>query len=475
MAQNAAPKKEAKEVAQKKAEMLELKKELSHLVSQQEAFRRTTKQQVEMLKAKLSTQMAVQNEKFVALEQAKKKLLQEAREIDATSRTQDKEILEKTFERIKKELDAIHEKQKQCREKIEKEVLRANQHEMDFTIKQNKLDRLVAAAEKRLRDLGEDPSAIMQSDTEPKAAGPRNRPEGHVEHGTLYDAGQPDRGPRSDGSRNRPEEYAGTVHIHRAGPTLIAEGHAVPDRHPPRNRPDAGPKTDMRISEPKVGVVHGKVHVLQDVTETVITPKRPKADTGAGRRKLTVSGYYYEPSQPSGSTGSMLVDNYILMPSGFGLLENRPEIAKFVKEEFPEYSEWFENTIPKKNNMSPTVSPKSWEFFERFYHVLMVKKSGSKCFEIEKNILKYDIQAMFISKDLSNITDPGERKADIEALRKVLGDLFEWRQKRRQLEAEAIAKELEKIQSFLKKREEHKDEIIQRRLDQLTGDKTLEW
>ena len=141
-----------------------------------------------------------------------------------------------------------------------------------------------------------------------------------------------------------------------------------------------------------------------------------------------------------------------------------------MKEEFSEYVEWIENQ-PNGVDRDRIIE----EMRERFSDVYLLKKKDPKLFEIEKQILKCDIQIMAITKKFKNIKDPETKKAWIDGIRKILQESFEWRQKRRQLEADAIAAELEKIQGFLKKREEHKDEIIQRRLDQLTGDKTLEW
>jgi hypothetical protein len=152
-------------------------------------------------------------------------------------------------------------------------------------------------------------------------------------------------------------------------------------------------------------------------------------------------------------------------PLGGGTSETlqMPEIVQFAAAEFPDLHQRLEKgrgTMPMQEVQEVVL------FLKRMQDL---KEDNPAMYEVEKSIHQLEIettaQATIIRK--ASAKDTTKQR---ETLKTKLGELFDLREKKRELEARQIEAELKNVRDILAKRQTNREVIIQKRLKELTGD-----
>ena len=228
-------------------------------------------------------------------------------------------------------------------------------------------------------------------------------------------------------------------------------------------------------------------------TDEKVVVKKGKITAKKPSEALALGPYAVQPVAPRSDCGYVRMPAYGLRDGDVALSDPAAVLGaedyKLLEEEFPELATICVGTLKGLKSHAEIViandicSLRDSEFkvgkvkdiCKQAKELMKLKEEDPQAFDLEKRILIGDCKAEAFAKTVRAEKDSAVKEENVTKLRTMLNDLFKLRQQRRQVEADAIAAELKKIQNFLTKREEHKDEIIQRRLDQLTGDTTLEW
>jgi hypothetical protein len=161
------------------------------------------------------------------------------------------------------------------------------------------------------------------------------------------------------------------------------------------------------------------------------------------------------------------------LPPGFfhtsGTLTLPPALEHFAAEEFPDVRSRLERG---PGRLTPAERMELLTFLQ---HMMDLKQGDPERYAAEKAIHQLEAKSVAMSAALRNKPDD-QRAKQQEELADVLGQLFDLREKKREMEAQQIEAELKHVRTILEQRLKNREAIIQKRLDELTGSaEALDW
>jgi hypothetical protein len=146
-----------------------------------------------------------------------------------------------------------------------------------------------------------------------------------------------------------------------------------------------------------------------------------------------------------------------------------PEIIRFAAAEFPDIYQRLE----KGRGVMPVQEVHEVALFLKRMQDL--QENDPEMYQAEKTIhqLEQEVSALAIATRKIAGKDSAKQR---ETLKVKLGELFDLREKKREMEARQIEAEVKNIRELLAKRKNNRDAIIQKRLKELTGENEVqEW
>ncbi|MCG8636842.1 MAG: hypothetical protein MI863_23625 [Desulfobacterales bacterium] len=88
-----------------------------------------------------------------------------------------------------------------------------------------------------------------------------------------------------------------------------------------------------------------------------------------------------------------------------------------------------------------------------------------------------EIKSLKIARDIASTASQEDRLAKSEELKRILTEIFQIRQRERELEINQLAKEIDEMKKRVENRNLHKDKIIDRRFNELINPeyRDLDW
>ena len=105
-----------------------------------------------------------------------------------------------------------------------------------------------------------------------------------------------------------------------------------------------------------------------------------------------------------------------------------------------------------------------------------LKKEDPERYKRVVHIKELEQESRRLAEKYEEIDDPEEKETIKTDLKNLLSDIFDLRQKEREVEIERLRKELERLQEKIIRRRENKETIVNRRLKEMTGEADyLQW
>jgi hypothetical protein len=167
------------------------------------------------------------------------------------------------------------------------------------------------------------------------------------------------------------------------------------------------------------------------------------------------------PKGPEGPGGPMMMSPMPLGRTSETL--QMPEIVRFAATEFPDIHQRLEKgrgVMPMQEVHEVTL------FLKRMQDL---QENNPEMYQAEKTIHQLEQEVNSLAVAVRKIASKDSAKQH-ETLKAKLGELFDLREKKREMEARQIEAELKNIRELLAKRKTNRDAIIQKRLKELTGE-----
>ena len=140
-----------------------------------------------------------------------------------------------------------------------------------------------------------------------------------------------------------------------------------------------------------------------------------------------------------------------------------PEIIRFAAAEFPDIHQRLE----KGRGIMPMQEVHEVVLFLKRMQDL--QENNPEMYQAEKTIHQLEQEVNTLAITIRKVAGKDSAKQH-DTLKTKLGELFDLREKKREMEARQIEAELKNIRELLAKRKTNRDAIIQKRLKELTGE-----